>query len=95
MDQEHLLGVLSVFYPDVRMPDSPYFSILCKLLIDIFFIFFQPKDEQLRKRILEEYTGPGEDRVKNRNGYTEVIGDMLFVIPAIKAANAHRGRSQT
>ncbi|CAG03439.1 unnamed protein product, partial [Tetraodon nigroviridis] len=65
MDQEHVSGFLSVFYPD-------------------------PKDEQLRKRILKEYTGTGEDRVKNRDGYTEVLGDMMFVIPAIKAANAHR-----
>lgn len=56
--------------------------------------FFQPKDEQLRKRILEEYTGTGEDRVKNRNGFTELLGDLIFVIPAIETANAHRSRSQ-
>ncbi|TWW75563.1 Liver carboxylesterase [Takifugu flavidus] len=65
MDQEHVLGMLSMFYPD-------------------------PKDEQLRKQILDVYTGTGEDRVKNRDGYTEMLGDVLFVIPAIKAANAHR-----
>uniref|UniRef100_H2RKE6 Carboxylic ester hydrolase n=1 Tax=Takifugu rubripes TaxID=31033 RepID=H2RKE6_TAKRU len=52
--------------------------------------FLQPKDEQLRKQILDVYTGTGEDRVKNRDGYTETLGDVLFVIPAIKAANAHR-----
>ncbi|XP_056909317.1 carboxylesterase 5A-like [Takifugu flavidus] len=65
MDQEHVLGLLSMFYPD-------------------------PKDEQLRKQILDKYTGSGEDRVKNRNGFTELLGDVLFVIPAIKTANAHR-----
>ncbi|XP_022610069.1 fatty acyl-CoA hydrolase precursor, medium chain-like [Seriola dumerili] len=37
-----------------------------------------------------EYIGTGEDRVKNRNGLTEIIGDLLFTIPAIKSANAHR-----
>uniref|UniRef100_A0A3B5K881 Carboxylic ester hydrolase n=1 Tax=Takifugu rubripes TaxID=31033 RepID=A0A3B5K881_TAKRU len=55
--------------------------------------FLQPKDEQLRKQILDVYTGTGEDRVKNRDGYTEMLGDVLFVIPAIKAANAHRDAS--
>ncbi|XP_029697094.1 carboxylesterase 5A-like [Takifugu rubripes] len=65
MDQEHVLGMLSMFYPD-------------------------PKDEQLRKQILDKYTGSGEDRVKNRDGFTELLGDVLFVIPAIKTANAHR-----
>lgn len=44
-----------------------------------------------RDLILDEYIGTGEDHVKNRDGYTEVLGDMLFVIPAIKAANGHRG----
>lgn len=94
MDQEHVLGLLSFFYPDVRMPDFPYFCILFKPLIKMFLYFFQPKDEQLRKQLLDEYTGTGEDRVKNREGFTELIGDMFFVIPAIKTANAHRGTSQ-
>lgn len=42
--------------------------------------------------MLDEYAGSGEDRIKNRNGLTELIGDMMFVIPAIKIANIHRGR---
>lgn len=41
--------------------------------------------------MVDEYIGSGEDRVKNRDGFTEVIGDMIFTIPAIKVANAHRG----
>ena len=41
--------------------------------------------------IVEEYIGNGEDRVKNRDGLTEMLGDLIFTIPAIKAANAHRG----
>uniref|UniRef100_A0A3P9CP35 Carboxylesterase type B domain-containing protein n=1 Tax=Maylandia zebra TaxID=106582 RepID=A0A3P9CP35_9CICH len=39
----------------------------------------------------DEYIGNGDDRVKNRDGYTEMLGDLFFTIPAIKAANAHRG----
>lgn len=41
--------------------------------------------------IADEYIGNGDDRVKNRDGYTEMLGDLFFTIPAIKAANAHRG----
>ncbi|KAL2084153.1 hypothetical protein ACEWY4_019671 [Coilia grayii] len=40
--------------------------------------------------ILEEYMGNGEDREKNRDGYTELLGDLMFNIPAIKVSNAHR-----
>ncbi len=29
--------------------------------------------------------------MKNRDAFTESLGDLLFVIPAIRAANAHRG----
>uniref|UniRef100_A0A8C7YLF4 Carboxylic ester hydrolase n=1 Tax=Oryzias sinensis TaxID=183150 RepID=A0A8C7YLF4_9TELE len=40
--------------------------------------------------IVNEYTGSGEDRVRNRDGFTEMLGDLFFTIPAIKSANAHR-----
>ncbi|XP_051807962.1 fatty acyl-CoA hydrolase precursor, medium chain-like isoform X2 [Acanthochromis polyacanthus] len=54
--------------------------------------FYNPdsKDAFKRDLITNEYIGTGEDRVKNRDGLTEMIGDVLFNIPAIKAANAHR-----
>lgn len=42
--------------------------------------------------MVDEYIGTGEDRVKNRKRFTEMLGDTLFTIPAIKAANAHRGK---
>ena len=42
--------------------------------------------------MVDEYIGTGEDRVKNRDGFTEMIGDMMFNIPAIKTVNAHRGK---
>uniref|UniRef100_A0A3Q3KBZ2 Carboxylic ester hydrolase n=1 Tax=Monopterus albus TaxID=43700 RepID=A0A3Q3KBZ2_MONAL len=40
--------------------------------------------------LIEEYLGIGDDRVKNREGITELLGDVLFNIPAIKTANSHR-----
>ncbi|XP_073327501.1 uncharacterized protein ces2b isoform X4 [Pagrus major] len=51
--------------------------------------FFNP-DPIISGLIAEEYIGNGEDRVKNRDGFTEMLGDLMFTIPAIKAANAHR-----
>ncbi|KAM3608809.1 uncharacterized protein V6R79_005118 [Siganus canaliculatus] len=49
-----------------------------------------PKDAALREMIVDEYTGNGEDRARNRDGFTEVAGDIMFNIPAIKTVNAHR-----
>ncbi|XP_053171373.1 fatty acyl-CoA hydrolase precursor, medium chain-like isoform X2 [Scomber japonicus] len=54
------------------------------------FFFPDPKDAVIRDLMVDEYTGTGEDRVKNRDGYTEMIGDIMFTIPAIKTANVHR-----
>lgn len=50
----------------------------------------QPKQADITD-ILEEYTGNGEDREKNRRGFTDMLGDFLFTFPAIKTAKAHRG----
>ncbi|XP_067445474.1 fatty acyl-CoA hydrolase precursor, medium chain-like [Thunnus thynnus] len=52
-------------------------------------LYADPKYASIRDLIVDEYIGTGEDRVKNRKGFTEVLGDQL-TIPAIKAANAHR-----
>ncbi|XP_061533546.1 cocaine esterase isoform X1 [Phycodurus eques] len=51
---------------------------------------FNPKESIVTDLMIEEYIGAGEDREKNRDGFTELFADMLFNIPAIKAANAHR-----
>ncbi|KAM9854622.1 pyrethroid hydrolase Ces2e-like [Aulostomus maculatus] len=60
-------------------------------LVTLLSVFVpNPDDAMKRELMLEEYIGSGEDRVKNRDGFTELFGDMLFTIPAIKAANAHR-----
>ncbi|XP_071384688.1 cocaine esterase-like [Centroberyx affinis] len=52
--------------------------------------FPDPKDELIRELIADEYLGTSEDRVKNRDGFTELLGDLMFTFPAIKVANAHR-----
>uniref|UniRef100_A0A3P8SHI1 Carboxylesterase type B domain-containing protein n=1 Tax=Amphiprion percula TaxID=161767 RepID=A0A3P8SHI1_AMPPE len=52
--------------------------------------FFKPKDAIKRDLMIDEYMGTGEDRVKNRDGLTGLIGDILFNIPVIKVANGHR-----
>ncbi|XP_053171374.1 fatty acyl-CoA hydrolase precursor, medium chain-like isoform X1 [Scomber japonicus] len=60
-------------------------------VVNILSLFFpDPKDAVIRDLMVDEYTGTGEDRVKNRDGYTEMIGDIMFTIPAIKTANVHR-----
>ncbi|KAA8590276.1 hypothetical protein FQN60_014210 [Etheostoma spectabile] len=60
-------------------------------LVNILFMFYpDPKDAFFRDVVIDEYIGTGEDRVKNRDVLTEMLGDMLFTIPAIKTANAHR-----
>ena len=51
----------------------------------------KPKDAFFRDLFVDEYIGTGEDREKNRDVFTDLLGDMLFTIPAIKTANAHRG----
>lgn len=53
--------------------------------------FLKPKDEIIRELLVDEYVGRGDDRVKNRDGFTKILGDMLFTIPAIKTAKAHTG----
>lgn len=93
MDREHVLNMLSLFYPDVRQTLIDVTFLLFddpKELTDVYN-FLQPKDELFRVLIAEEYIGSGEDRMKTRDGFTQMLGDLMFVVPAIKAANAHRG----
>ncbi|KAL6106970.1 ces5a [Pungitius sinensis] len=58
---------------------------------NLLFMFYpDPKYTVFRDLITDEYIGRGEDRLKNRDGFTKIIADMMFTIPAIKTANAHR-----
>ncbi|KAM3609465.1 uncharacterized protein V6R79_015298 [Siganus canaliculatus] len=49
-----------------------------------------PSDVICRDLIMDYYFGTGEDSVKNRDGFTRMAGDIVFNIPAIQTANAHR-----
>ena len=55
---------------------------------------FQPKDKPILDILEEEYLGTTEDRNQIRNGFTKLLGDMIFTIPAIQTANAHRGQHE-
>ncbi|KAM4734559.1 pyrethroid hydrolase Ces2e-like isoform 1-T1 [Anableps anableps] len=57
-------------------------------MVSMFYPLAQ--DAAIRDLIVTMYTGSGEDRMRNRDGFTEFFGDFFFSIPAIKVANAHR-----
>ncbi|XP_062403198.1 fatty acyl-CoA hydrolase precursor, medium chain-like [Sardina pilchardus] len=59
-----------------------------KTYFDLFYP--NPDTEISTALIMNEYIGNGEDRIKNRDGYTEFFGDITFTIPAITVSNAHR-----
>ncbi|XP_059192081.1 fatty acyl-CoA hydrolase precursor, medium chain-like isoform X1 [Centropristis striata] len=60
-------------------------------IMNMMYMFYpDPDDAMFRDLLVDEYIGAGEDRVKNRNGFTEILGDMIFIFTAIKTANAHR-----
>lgn len=54
----------------------------------------QPKDKPILDLLEEEYLGNTEDRNEIRQGFTDLLGDMMFTIPAIQTANAHRGNRE-
>ncbi|XP_037539324.1 cocaine esterase [Nematolebias whitei] len=56
----------------------------------VSMFYSDPKDALIRDLIVNKYIGTGTDRVKNRDAFTELLGDLLFFIPAIKTINAHR-----
>ncbi|KAM3609295.1 uncharacterized protein V6R79_012633 [Siganus canaliculatus] len=57
-------------------------------LVSMFYP--DPQDVISRDLIQDYYFGTGEDSVKNRDGFTRLLGDVIFNIPAIQTANAHR-----
>ncbi|XP_048112237.1 fatty acyl-CoA hydrolase precursor, medium chain-like [Alosa alosa] len=59
-----------------------------KPFVDLFYP--NPDSKISTTLIMNEYLGNGEDRIKNRDGFTEFCGDILFTIPAITISNAHR-----
>ncbi|XP_066494105.1 fatty acyl-CoA hydrolase precursor, medium chain-like [Tiliqua scincoides] len=45
---------------------------------------------EVRQSILDEYLGDTEDPVQLRNGFQDLMGDAVFVIPALQIARFHR-----
>ena len=56
---------------------------------------FQPEDQRTKELIAEEYLGTLEDRLAMRDIALEMMGDIIFNIPAIQTANSHRGETTT
>ncbi|XP_062395033.1 carboxylesterase 5A-like [Sardina pilchardus] len=52
--------------------------------------FFPKTEDWIIDLIVDEYLGSGENRIKNRDGFLELCGDILFIIPIIKLSNFHR-----
>ncbi|XP_076135959.1 fatty acyl-CoA hydrolase precursor, medium chain-like [Alosa pseudoharengus] len=52
--------------------------------------FFPNTEDWAIDLVLDKYLGSGEDRIKNRDGFTELLADLIFLIPAIKLSKAHR-----
>ncbi|KPP67362.1 hypothetical protein Z043_114060 [Scleropages formosus] len=50
----------------------------------------QPADPWINDLIADEYLGSSRDREAIRDGWVEMMGDMMFVFPAIETANFYR-----
>ncbi|XP_058624089.1 uncharacterized protein LOC131534960 isoform X2 [Onychostoma macrolepis] len=57
-----------------------------------FLAIFNPtlQDQLVAELVLNEYLGKSPDRIKIRDGFREMLGDVMFNIPARKVANYHR-----
>lgn len=81
-----------MLYPDVRHTPSEVITFLYHILYwQMCHLFFKPRQAFVRDLLIEEYAGTGEDDVKNRKAFSQIIGDVLFNVPAVKAAKSHRG----
>ncbi|MCJ8735831.1 hypothetical protein PDJAM_G00252020 [Pangasius djambal] len=50
----------------------------------------EPHSELINELVLEEYLGSSTDPIKIRDGYREMMGDMIFTFPALTLAKAHK-----
>ncbi|XP_030645780.1 cocaine esterase [Chanos chanos] len=48
------------------------------------------REKWVKELILDEYIGTSSDRIKIRDGFRELLGDVIFNIPALELANYHR-----
>ncbi|XP_028814014.1 fatty acyl-CoA hydrolase precursor, medium chain [Denticeps clupeoides] len=52
--------------------------------------FPDPSDRWIIDMIFDEYMGTEGDRIKHRDGFRELLADLMFLVPAIQIANAQR-----
>ncbi|KAM4618949.1 fatty acyl-CoA hydrolase precursor, medium chain [Polymixia lowei] len=77
--------------PDYFAPSNWTEGMDREYIMNVLAMFYpDPSDELFRELVADEYLGTSEDRIKNRDGFTELVGDLFFTIPAIKVANSHR-----
>ncbi|XP_072554448.1 fatty acyl-CoA hydrolase precursor, medium chain-like [Paramormyrops kingsleyae] len=53
-------------------------------------LYPEPADQRIRELIVDEYLRTSKDRSTNRDRWLELMGDVMFVIPAIESASFHR-----
>lgn len=53
--------------------------------------FLLSHTEWINELVLAEYLGSSADPIRIRDGYREMMGDMIFTIPALTLAKAHKG----
>lgn len=72
---------------------SIYFYLSIKYKVKCFVSFFPAKiyPQWINELLVEEYLGSTADPIKNRDGYKELMADMIFLIPTLTLAKAHKG----
>ncbi|TSK45832.1 Fatty acyl-CoA hydrolase precursor, medium chain [Bagarius yarrelli] len=50
----------------------------------------RPHTQYINELVLEEYLGSSEDPIQIRDAFTEMMGDLVFTIPALTLARAHK-----
>ncbi|CAN9499150.1 unnamed protein product [Ophioblennius macclurei] len=75
--------------PSIFFPSNWTEGLDLEQAMNVMFMFY-PDGKTAVEMLFEEYLGTGEDRVKNRDGFTELLGDLIFNIPAVRTSNAHR-----
>lgn len=94
VDRLQLERMMSFFFPHVGLTKLDVKSATSNVS-KRHTLCAQPDKSLFRDLMIDEYIGSGEDRVKNRDGLIELLGDLWFSLPAIQIANAHRGISNT
>ncbi|TRY99242.1 hypothetical protein DNTS_017485, partial [Danionella cerebrum] len=83
-DDEGGLGL-----PDILAPPG-WRNGMTREEIKPFLLLFNHEDPGLAEIVLNEYLGSTLDKIKLRDGFREILGDVFFNIPARKVADSHR-----